>query len=190
MNQEQSQHGSGALSLLICATHGRPQTKLKSNFTNRSLDTETVSITPIPLWNNEECGFWLLDVERDHYLNLCQVPSVQNLGLEHFYAAFGASARAFGINEDNISEDCSVSSGIANRLQPLQHGIPCETHIQKKAKPTPQEVEVLPVVEKVEESSPNCSDSEASSSSQSTCTVEAEDVHLERIVLGITPPSN
>ena len=179
-------------------------------------DTEAVSITPIPLWNNEEwrCryvfgyslddsdkpvflvwpertennGFWLLDVDRDHYLNLCQVPSIQNLGLEHFYAAFGlgcsrnlraSSARAFGINEDNISEDCSVSSGIANRLQPLQHGIPCETHIQKKAKTTPQEVEVLPVVEKVEESSPNCSDSEASSSSQSTSTVEAEDVESD-----------
>ena len=83
----------------------------------RVRDTEAVSITPIPLWNNEEwrCryvfgyslddsdkpvflvwpertennGFWILDVDRDHYHNLCQVPSIQNLGLEHFYAAFG-----------------------------------------------------------------------------------------------------
>ena len=179
----------------------------------RVRDTEAVSITPIPLWNHEEwrCryvfgyslddsdkpvflvwpertennGFWILDVDRDHYLNLCEVPSIQNLGLEHFYAAFGlgcsrnlrtSSARAFGISEDNISEDCSVSRELANRLQPLQHGIPCETHIQKKAKTTPQEVEVQPVVAEMEESSPNCSDSEASSSSQSTSTVEAEDV--------------
>ena len=154
-------------------------------------DTEAVSITPIPLWNNEDwrcryvfgCslddsdkllflvwpertennGLWLLDVDRDHYLNLCQVPSIQNLGLEHFYPAFGlggsrnlraSSARTFGINEDNISEDCSVLSGIANRLQPLQHGTPCETHMQKKVKTTPQEVEVPLVVKKVEESSP------------------------------------
>ena len=194
-------------------------TKIEKKFYQQIIsvrDTEAVSITPIPLWNNEEwrCryvfgyslddsdkpvflvwpertennGFWLLDVDRDHYLNLCQVPSIQNLGLEHFYAAFGlgcsrnlrtSSARAFGINEDNISEDCSVASGIANRLQPLQHGIPCETHIQKKAKTTPQEVEVQQVEEQVEESSPNCSDSEASSSSQSTSTVEAEDVESD-----------
>ena len=66
-----------------------------------------------------------------------------------------SSARAFGINEDDISEDCSVASGIAHRLQPLQHGIPCETHVQKKAKTTPQEVEVQQVEEQVEESSPN-----------------------------------
>ena len=179
-------------------------------------DTGLVSVTPIPLWNHEEwrCryvfgyslddsdkpvfliwpertgnhGFWLLDVDRDQYHNLCQVPSIRNLGLEHFYAAFGlgcsrnlrtSSARAFGISEDNISEDCSVPSGIANRLRPLTHGTPCETHIQKKAKTEPQEVEVQPVVEKVEESSPNCSDSEDSSSSQSTSTVEAEDVESD-----------
>ena len=90
-----------------------------------------------------------------------------------------SSARAFGINEDNISEDCSVASGIAHRLQPLQHGIPCETHVQKKAKTTPQEVEVQQVEEQVEESSPNCSDSEASSGSQSSSTVEAEDVESD-----------
>ena len=59
-----------------------------------------------------------------------------------------------------------------------KHGMPCETHIQKKAKTTPQEVEVLPVVEKVEESSSNCSDSEAFCS-QSTSTVEAEDVESD-----------
>ena len=140
-------------------------------------DTEAVSITPILLWNNEEwrCryvfgyslddsdkpiflvwpertennGFWILDVDRDHYHNLCQVPSVQNLGLEHFYAAFGlgcsrnlrtSSARALGISEDNISEDCSVSMELA---------------------------------------SPNGSDSEASSSSQSTSTVEVEDIESD-----------
>ena len=179
-------------------------------------DTEAVSVTPIPLWNNEEwrCryvfgyslddsdkpvflvwpertennGLWLLDVDRDHYLNLCQVPSIRNLGLEHFYAAFGlgcsrnlrtSSARAFGIKEDDISEDCSVANAIAHRLQPLQHGIPCETHVQKKAKTTPPELEVQQGAEQVAASSPNCSDSEASSSSQSSSTAEAEDVESE-----------
>ena len=113
---------------------------------SRNALAKLVSITPIPLWNNEEwrCryvfgyslddsdkpvflvwpertennGFWILDVDRDHYHNLCQVPSIQNLGLELFYAAFGlgcsrnlrtSSARALGISEDNISENCSIS---------------------------------------------------------------------------------
>ena len=179
-------------------------------------DAGVVSITLIPLYNQEEwrCryvfgyslddsdkpvfliwpertennGFWLLDVDRNQYHNLCQVLSIRNLGLEHFYAAFGlgcsrnlrtSSARAFGISEDNISEDCSVPSGIANRLRPLTHGTPCEAHIQKKAKIDPQEVEVQPVEEEIEESSQNCSDSEDSSSSQSTSTVEAEDIESD-----------
>ena len=190
--------------------------KKKFQQITRVRDTEAVSITPIPLWNHEEwrCryvfgyslddsdkpvflvwpertennGLWLLDVDRDYYLNLCQVPSIQNLGLEHFYAAFGlgcsrnlrtSSARAFGIKEDDISEDCSVASAIAHRLQPLQHGIPCETHVQKKAKTTPPELEVQQVEEQVAASSPNCSDSEASSSSQSSSTAEAEDVESD-----------
>ena len=55
-------------------------------------------------------------------------------------------------------------------VQPLQHGMPCETHLQKRAKTTPQEVEAQPAVDEMEESSPNGSDSEASSSSQSTST--------------------
>ena len=68
---------------------------------------------------------------------------------------------------------------IATQLQPLQHGIPCETHTQKKAKTTPQDMVVQPVVDEKEESSPNGSDSEASSSSQSTSTVDAEDVESD-----------
>ena len=71
------------------------------------------------------------------------------------------------------------SPWILYQLQPLQHGIPCETHTQKKAKTIPQEVEVQPVVDEKEESSPNGSDSEASSSSQSTSTVDAEDVESD-----------
>ena len=49
------------------------------------------SLSKILVWpeRTENNGFWTLDVDRDHYLNLCQVPSIQNLGLEHFYAAFG-----------------------------------------------------------------------------------------------------
>ena len=169
--------------------------------------------TPIPLWGNEawRCryvfgyslddsdkpvfliwpertesnGFWLLDVETGHYHNLCQAPSIQNLGLEHFYAAFGLgcsrnlrtpSAYALGISEHTISEDCSVSMDIATQLHPLQHGIPCETQAQKRAKTTPQDMVVQPVVDEEAESSPNGSDSEASSSSQTTSTVNAEDV--------------
>ena len=142
------------------------------------------------LWpeRTESNGFWLLGVERDHYHNLCQAPSIQNLGLEHFYAAFGlgcsrnlraSSAYALGISEHTISEDCSVSMDIAIQLQPLQHGIPCETHTQKKARTSPQEVVVQSVVDEKEESSPNGSDSEASSSSQSTSTVDAEDVESD-----------
>ena len=142
-------------------------------------DTSAVGTTPIPLWGNEawRCryvfgyslddsdkpvfliwpdktesnGFWLLDVETGHYHNLCQAPSIQNLGLEHFYAAFGlgcsrnlrtSSAYALGISEHTISEDCSVSMDIATQLQPLQHGIPCETHAQKRAKTTPLDMVV------------------------------------------------
>ena len=74
------------------------------------------------------------------------------------------------INEDDISADCSVASEIAHRLQPLPHGIPCEPHVQKKTKTTPQEVEVQQVEEQVAET-PNCSDSEAS--------VDAEDVESD-----------
>ena len=75
------------------------------------------NVTPIPLCNQEEwrCryvfgyslddsdkpvyliwpertrtnGFWLLDTARNQYHNLCQTVSICNLGLEHFYAAFG-----------------------------------------------------------------------------------------------------
>ena len=52
---------------------------------------------------------------------------------------------------------------------------PRETHIQKKAKIDPQEIEAQPLEEVKEESSQNCSDSEDSSSSQSSSTAEAGD---------------
>ena len=173
-----------------------------------------VSVTPIPLCNQEEwrCryvfgyslddsdkpvyliwpertgnSFWLLDVARNQYHNLCQAASIRNLGLEHFYAAFGlgcsrnlrtSSARAFGISDNDISEDCSVPSELPS-LRPLTHGTPRETHIQKKAKIDPQEREAQPVEEVKEESSQNCSDSEDSSGSQSSSTVEAEDIESD-----------
>ena len=78
-------------------------------------DTRAVCTTPIPLWRDEDWryryvfgyglddsdqpvfliwpertennGFWLLDVETGNYHDLCQCPSIENLGLEHFYAA-------------------------------------------------------------------------------------------------------
>ena len=110
------------------------------------------------------------------------------MGLEHFYAAFGlgcsrdlrvSSARAFGISENDISEDCSVPGGVAKRLRPLIHGTPRETHIQKKAKIDLQEIEAQPLDEVKEESSQNCSDSEDSSSSQSSSTAVAEDIESD-----------
>ena len=140
------------------------------------------NVTPIPLCNQEEwrCryvfgyslddsdkavyliwpertrtnGFWLLDTDRNQYHNLCQTASICNLGLEHFYAAFGlgcsrdlrtSSARAFGISINDISEDCSVLSGSAKGLRPLTHGTPSNTHIQKRAKVAPKPTEEQPV---------------------------------------------
>ena len=91
---------------------------------------------------------------RNQYHNLCQTVSIRNLGLEHFYAAFGlgcsrdlrtSSARAFGISDNDISEDCTVPSLIATGLKPLTHGTPRETHIQRKAKIDPQETEAQPL---------------------------------------------
>ena len=88
--------------------------------------------------------------------------SIWNLGLEYFYAAFSpgcfqnlqtSSARAFGISDNDISEDCSVPSGIAQRLRPLTHGTPCKTYIQKKAQIDPQEIKVQSVQEVKEEQS-------------------------------------
>ena len=174
------------------------------------------SVTPIPLCNQEEwrCryvfgyslddsdkpvyliwpgrtrnnGLWLLDVARNQYHNLCQTTTICNLGLEHFYAAFGlgcsrdlrtSSARAFGISVNDISEDCSVPCGLAKGFRPLTHGAPRETHIQKKAKIDPPVIEIQPVEEAKEESSQNCSDSEDSSSSQSSSTTEAEDIESD-----------
>ena len=106
-------------------------------------DTRAVGTTPIPLWRDEAWryrymfgyglddsdqpvfliwpertehnGFWLLDVEAGYYHDLCQCPSIQNLGLEHFYAAFGlgcsrnlrtSSAAALRISAHTISEHC------------------------------------------------------------------------------------
>jgi len=179
-------------------------------------DTRAVGTTPIPLWRNEawRCrytfgyslddsdkpvfliwpertehdGFWLLDVETGHYRSLRQSPGVRNLGLEHFYAAFGlgcsrnlrtSSAYALRISEHTISEDCSVSMDIATQLQPLQHGIPCETQAKKRAKTTAQDMVIQPDMDEEVDSSPNGSDSEASSSSQTASAVNAEDVDTD-----------
>ena len=147
------------------------------------------SVTPIPLSNQEEWkgryvfgyslddsdkpvyliwpqrtrnnGLWLLDTARNQYHNLCQTASVRNLGLEHFYAAFGlgssrdlrtSSARAFGISINDI---------------------------RKRAKIEPKATEVQPVEEVKEESCQDCSDSEDSSSSQSSSTTEADDIESD-----------
>ena len=153
-----------------------------------SLDDSDKPVFLIWPERTEHNGFWLLDVETGHYHNLCQSPSIQNLGLEHFYAAFGlgcsrnlrtSSAYALHISEHTISEDCSVSMDIATQLQPLQHGIPCETQAKKRAKTTAQDMVIEPDVDEEVESSPNGSDSEASSSSQTASTANAEDVDTD-----------
>ena len=93
-------------------------------------------------------------VERDGII--LSYPFLYPCLREESHAAFGlgcsrnlrtASASAFGIKEDDIDEDCCVIRAIAHRLQPLQHGTPCETHVQKKAKTTPQEVEISGLAE-------------------------------------------
>ena len=164
--------------------------------------------------------FGSVDVEKGHYHNLCQVPasrtlvwstSMQPLALAVLGISGPPQPLPLASASTPLVRICSVSMDIAIQLQPLQHGIPCETHTQKKAKTTPQDVELQPVVDEKEESSPNGSDSEASSSSQSTSTVDAEDVEevilktlkstttltcgvtrlpLSGIVLGTTLPSN
>ena len=78
-----------------------------------------------------------------------------------------------------ISGKISVPSGIATGLRPLAHGTPRETHIQKKAKIDPQEIEAQPLEEVKEESNQNCSDLEDSSGSQSSSTAEAEDIESD-----------
>ena len=155
-------------------------------------DTEAVSITPIPLWNNEEwkcryvfgyslddsdnLSFWYGRENRKQWpLSSSQHPEpgsgalLCSLWPWLFSESPTSSARALGISENNISEDSSVSIELANSLQPLQHGIPCETYSEESKNYSAEEVQ--PVAEEMEESSPNGSDSEASSSSQSTSTV-------------------
>ena len=74
-----------------------------------SLATVLTTLTNLSTWYGQRTGsngLWLLDVARNQHHNLCQTASIRNLGLEHFYAAFGlgcsrdlrtSSARAFGI---------------------------------------------------------------------------------------------
>ena len=179
-------------------------------------DTQAVGTTPIPLgreeaWRyrysfgyslddsdkpvfliwperTEQNGFWLLDVETGYYHDLCQCPSIENLGLEHFYAAFGLGcsrnlrnslATALRIGAHTFSEDCSVPMDVATQLQPLQHGLPCETQAKKRAKTAAHGVNIQPNAEEEVDSSPNGSDSETSSSSQTASTVDAKDVDTD-----------
>jgi len=65
---------------------------------------------------------------------------------------------------------------VASQLRPLQHGTPCETQAKKKAKTTASDAAMQTVTDREVDSSPNGSDSEASSSSQTASTVDAEDV--------------
>ena len=128
------------LHLIIVDCHPRKTvTKIEKKFHRQITcvrDTGAVSITPIPLWDSEawRCryvfGYSLDDSDKPVFLvwpNLCQAPSIQNLGLEHFYAAFGlgcsrnlraSSAYALGVSEHTISEDCSVSMDIVPAAAP------------------------------------------------------------------------
>ena len=128
-------------------------------------------------------------------------PSIQNLGLEHFYAAFGlgcsrnlrrSAALALDIGESSISEDCAVAIDAARQLRPLQHGTPCEAQATKRAKTTVSDVAMQHFTEEDVDSSPHGSDSDASSSSQTASTADAEDVDtdLEELQDHYTFPSN
>ena len=114
----------------------------------------------------EHNGFWLLDVGTGYHHDLCQCPSIQNLGLEHFYAAFGLGCSRNLPTSSAARIACSVSMDIATQLQPLQHGIPCEAQAKKRAKTAAHDVDIQPDVAEEVDSSPNGSDSEASSSFQ------------------------
>ena len=137
-------------------------------------DTWAVGTTPIPLRRNEawRCrysfgyslddsdkpvfliwpertkhnGFWLLDVETGNYHDLCQTPSIQNLGLEHFYAAFGlgcsrnlrtSSAHALNIGAHIISEDCAVTMDVARQLRLSNMAPLARRKPRRKRKPLP-----------------------------------------------------
>ena len=75
-------------------------------------------------------------VESGYYENLSKTPSIQNLGLEHFYAAFGlgcsrnlrnSAALTLDIGESSISEDCvhcnflKFVGDLQSTEKPMQH---------------------------------------------------------------------
>ena len=157
-------------------------------------DTWVIGTTPIPLRRNESwrCrysfgyglddsdkpvflvwpertehnGFGLTDVETGNYHDLCETPSIQNLGLEHFYG-LGCSrnlrisaAHAVNIGVHLITEDCAVAMDVARQLRPLQHGTPCEAQAKKKAKTTASDVAMQNVTGGEVDSSPSGSDSD------------------------------
>ena len=68
---------------------------------------------------------------------------------------------------------------VATQLRPLQHGTPCEIQAKKRAKTTAHDMVMQPDADREVDSSPNGSDSEASSSSQTASTVNAGDVDTD-----------
>ena len=68
---------------------------------------------------------------------------------------------------------------VATQLRPLQHGTPCEIQAKKRAKTTAHDMVMQPDADREVDSSPNGSDSEASSSSQTASTVNARDVDTD-----------
>ena len=71
-------------------------------------------------------SFGVVNCSTAAFYDLRATRSIENLGLEHFYAAFrlrssrdvrSAAAKAFGFNIESISEDCSVGMDIARPLQ-------------------------------------------------------------------------
>lgn len=96
----------------------------------------------LTLWPERTAAgsFWLLDCATTAFY---ATSGIENLGPEHFSAAFGlkgsrnvrrAAARSF-------KEDCSVAMAAVRKLRLLSHSTPAEQRAKKKAK---KEVIVLP----------------------------------------------
>ena len=126
--------------------------------------------------------FGVVDCATCDYYNLSDTLSIMaNLGLEHFYAAFGlrgsrdlrsAAARALQLDLESITEDCCVGMDVVSC---------CNMALNLKLKPVKRvkrDVRDSPTYGDTAENatnSPEVSDSDASASSQAESIVDAAD---------------
>ena len=118
---------------------------------------------------------------------VCQCPSIENLGLEHFYAAFGlgcsrnlrkSSATALRIGAHTVSEDCSVPMDVATAAATPTWPL-LRNSSQEESENCGHDMEIQPNAEEKVDNSPNGFDSETSSSSQTASTVDADEVDTD-----------